>query len=493
MMKHHCPWPVYHIEIPERLSCVLDILENEGFMEKMETFPAREATEAEISIVHSQRLIDDVKTTENMNVEQLEEFSQKYEDMYFNQNTWTCAKLAAGCSIDLVKKVLDTRESGFAAVRTPGHHAMVDKSCGFCVFNNVAIAAKHALEYGAKRVLVVDWDVHAGQGTQECIEDVEGVRLVSIHRFEDGVFWPNLPQSAVHSKFRNTVNVPLNGVGFEDGDYFAMMQLVVLPMITDFSPDLIIVSCGFDAALGDPEGHMKVTPAGYANMTRMLQNTGIPMAVILEGGYFLPSVETDALFVVRALLDEYVPPVEELSPMRKELTDVIRRIYKFYKDDYPTFSSLGSLCDKLSKFAFKDEKEYRGERNQKPPYATRSDHPKIDEEALKAAHQKILHLRGAYEKDLKKSSSYRKLKTRVQKDTSKLLSLDGEVVVVNEDVFPIVKLTLLSAVDPLYAAEGRRKYIQNGKLSEKTLEQLAADMEDFRRHELFTAAPVYQF
>ncbi|CAB3404239.1 unnamed protein product [Caenorhabditis bovis] len=366
MEKHECPWPTYHIEVPTRLRSIINRFEDVGFTknENIEVLNSRLATEAEIEIVHTRRYIDDIKSTEILNTDEQEHFCTNYEDIYVNKHTWRLSQMAAGCAIDLATNCLKNKRSGLALVRPPGHHAMPNAGCGFCIFNNVAIAAKHALKAGAKNVVIVDFDVHAGQGTQECIENVDEIQLISIHRYEDGTFWPNLPQAGVRHKFGNTLNVPLNGIGFGDEEYLAIFQLIIMPLIYSKSPDLILISCGFDAALGDPEGFMRVTPAGYATMIRMLTNTGIPVAAVLEGGYFIDSIVNDAewgswnndidVFKGERTVDVpfdtrgiYVPFTEQkVDVYRKELETIIRK-YLQQSSSYQQVESDKNLLDYL--------------------------------------------------------------------------------------------------------------------------------------------------
>ncbi|VDM53083.1 unnamed protein product [Angiostrongylus costaricensis] len=268
------------------------------------------ASEEEIEMVHTKDYIMKIKNTTSMVEEQLEEFSSQYEDIYVNRQTFQVALLAAGCTLELMDAVTRTGYPGFAAIRPPGHHAFPDQGCGFCIFNNVAIAAKHALKNGYSRVLIVDWDVHAGQGTQECIRDDDRIRLISIHRYQQGHFWPNLQQSAVKTQFKNTINVPLNDIGMCDSDYLAIFQLIVHPVINDFRPDVILVSCGFDAALGDPEGQMRLTPAGYATLTHQLMTWKIPLVMILEGGYFMESIAAGFEWMAKSMLGDEIPRIE---------------------------------------------------------------------------------------------------------------------------------------------------------------------------------------
>ncbi|KJH47325.1 histone deacetylase family protein [Dictyocaulus viviparus] len=200
MLMHYCPWDTYHIEVPNRLETVLCTVQKTEILKRVHSLSPRMASEEEIEMVHTKRYINEIKRTTQMYEDELEKFSSQYEDIYVNRQTFHAALLAAGCAIELVDAALRTGKPGFAAVRPPGHHAFPDQGCGFCIFNNVVIAAKHALKKGNSRVLIVDWDVHAGQGTQECIKDDERICLISIHRFQRGYFWPCLRQSAVKTQ-----------------------------------------------------------------------------------------------------------------------------------------------------------------------------------------------------------------------------------------------------------------------------------------------------
>ncbi|KAJ1366098.1 hypothetical protein KIN20_026691 [Parelaphostrongylus tenuis] len=254
--------------------------------------------------------------------------------------------LAAGCAIELVDAVTRTGNPGFAAVRPPGHHAFPDQGCGFCIFNNVVIAAKHALKNGHSRVLIVDWDIHAGQGTQECIADDERICLISIHRYQDGQFWPNLQHSAVKTQFKNTINVPLNDIGMGDSEYLAIFQLIVHPVINDFKPDIMFVSCGFDAALGDPEGEMRLTPAGYATLTHQLMTWRVPLVMILEGGYFMDSIAAGFEWVAKAMLGDEIPRIDP-EAVNSALVPVINRVLNVFGKTYPSLAIIQSVKRKL--------------------------------------------------------------------------------------------------------------------------------------------------
>uniref|UniRef100_UPI00398F88E5 polyamine deacetylase HDAC10 isoform X2 n=1 Tax=Pristiophorus japonicus TaxID=55135 RepID=UPI00398F88E5 len=279
MMSYNLLWdyPVCSIEIPERLSASYEKLKYYGLVERCIPLSVREAIEEEIMLAHSLDYLEAVKSTASMNVEELKTFSYNYGDVYFHPNSYHCAKVSLGATLQLVDAVmLDRVRNGMALVRPPGHHSQKSEACGFCVFNNVAIAAKYAKQaYGTKRILIVDWDVHHGQGTQYAFEEDPSVLYFSWHRYEHQQFWPNLKDSDydVVGKGSGTgfnINIPWNKVGMGNADYLAAFLYILLPMAYEFNPELILVSAGFDSAIGDPEGEMCATPECFAHLTQLL-------------------------------------------------------------------------------------------------------------------------------------------------------------------------------------------------------------------------------
>jgi acetoin utilization deacetylase AcuC-like enzyme len=184
------------------------------------------------------------------------------------------ALLAAGAAIGAVE------HGGFALVRPPGHHALPAAAMGFCVFGNVAIAARHAQRaLGVGRVAILDWDVHHGNGTEEIFRGDESVLFVSLHR------WPFYPGTGGPGEGdATTLNVPL-AAGSGDDEYVAAMDDVVVPAIRRFDPELLLVSAGYDAAAGDPLGGMLVTEAGFAALAERAAELAPRLALVLEGGY----------------------------------------------------------------------------------------------------------------------------------------------------------------------------------------------------------------
>ncbi|CAG08631.1 unnamed protein product [Tetraodon nigroviridis] len=189
--------PACEVEVPERLKVCAEALKRTGLADRCVSVPVREATDADILLAHSEEYLEAVKKTPYMTLGDLMEFTLQYGDVYFHPNIYHCAKLAAGAALQLVDSVMTGAvRNGMALVRPPGHHSMRSAANGFCVFNNVAIAARYAKQkYSLQRVLIVDWDVHHGQGVQYCFEDDPSVLYFSWHRYEHQKFWPHLKES----------------------------------------------------------------------------------------------------------------------------------------------------------------------------------------------------------------------------------------------------------------------------------------------------------
>uniref|UniRef100_A0A669D9L7 Histone deacetylase 10 n=1 Tax=Oreochromis niloticus TaxID=8128 RepID=A0A669D9L7_ORENI len=229
--------PACKIEVPERLTVSHEALVRTGLADRCVSVPVREATDAEILLAHSEEYLEAVKKTPYMSLEDLMELTRQYGDVYFHPNIYHCAKLAAGAALQLVDSVMTGKvRNGMALVRPPGHHSMRSAANGFCVFNNVAIAARYAKQkYGVRRVLIVDWDIHHGQGVQYCFEDDPSVLYFSWHRYEHQKFWPHLRNSDydIVGKEKGAgfnINVPWNKVGMENGDYLSVFCHVLLPV-----------------------------------------------------------------------------------------------------------------------------------------------------------------------------------------------------------------------------------------------------------------------
>ncbi|XP_009950290.1 PREDICTED: histone deacetylase 10-like [Leptosomus discolor] len=257
------------------------------------------------------------------------------------QNTYRCARLAVGATLQLVDAVMSGKVcNGMALVRPPGHHSQRSAANGFCLFNNVAIAAEHAkLKYSLQRILIVDWDVHHGQGTQYIFEEDPSVVYFSWHRYEHQEFWPSLKESDYDAvglgKGKGfNINLPWNKVGMGNSDYLAAFFHVLLPMAFEFDPELVIVSSGYDSAIGDPEGQMNATPEVFAHLTHFLmQLANGKLCVILEGGYHLKSLSESVCMTVKTLLGDPVPQMTgEMAPCLSAVESIqnVRAAHKPY-------------------------------------------------------------------------------------------------------------------------------------------------------------------
>eukprot|EP00927_Polykrikos_kofoidii_P008086 TRINITY_DN13345_c0_g1_i1.p1 TRINITY_DN13345_c0_g1~~TRINITY_DN13345_c0_g1_i1.p1 ORF type:complete len:629 (-),score=82.60 TRINITY_DN13345_c0_g1_i1:89-1930(-) len=306
-----------HPECKERVCMILAALEKEGLRGRCQELDLRSARHEELERAHDRAHVQNMTRVSNMTARDLKDLEDTLDSVYLTAGSFQCASDASGAVIELVEKVLwGELSNGFAVVRPPGHHAESNEACGFCIFNHVAVAAEAAKSLGGGRVLIVDWDVHHGNGTQQIFESDPSVLVFNVHRYDDAQFFPcstaAAPSRVGQDKGEGfNVNVAWNvrrgdydGMG--DDDYLAAWQCALLPIAYEFRPDLILVSAGFDATKGDPLGGCSVTPALYGQMTRMLQKICPKVVLVLEGGYNLSATAECAVSCTRALLGDPV-------------------------------------------------------------------------------------------------------------------------------------------------------------------------------------------
>jgi len=306
-----------HPESPERLRVIYKMLEELEMKNLFQSVKPRIATREELEMIHSPHYIDLIAQTSGKPYYRLD------------MDTSTCAKsyeaalLASGGLLELTKAVMEGKlDNGFALVRPPGHHAEKDRAMGFCLFNNVAIGAKYALKhFSLQRVLIVDWDVHHGNGTQNSFYEDPEVLYFSTHRY--GFFYPGTGAATEIGRGRGVgfnVNVPLS-TGAGDPEYGNIFEKILKPIALEYRPQLILVSAGFDIHYDDPLGGMEVTEKGFARMIQILMEIAEATAqgklvITLEGGYDVSGQSRS----VKAILKELVQdsPLDKKDLLEKE-------------------------------------------------------------------------------------------------------------------------------------------------------------------------------
>ena len=253
----------HHPDTPRRLEVLLDSIE--------EWTEAEPASREQVERCHSSTYVELVRG--------LHEPTWLDGDTIASDTSYEAALLAAGASIAAVER------GGFALVRPPGHHALPGRAMGFCIFDNIAIAARYLqVERGIERVAIVDWDVHHGNGTEAIFRDDPSVFFVSMHE------WPFYPGTGgPDDQGETTLNVPL-GAGAGDDEYLHAFERVVEPAVAAFQPDQVLVSAGFDAHEEDPLASMRVTEDGFRELARRSKALAPRCAAVLEGGYNLSTL-----------------------------------------------------------------------------------------------------------------------------------------------------------------------------------------------------------
>jgi len=236
-------------------------------------------------------------------------------DTVCSPDSYHIAMLAAGSLVELVRMVLKGElETGFACLRPPGHHARKDEAMGFCIFNNVAIAARKAIgSFGVGKVAIIDFDIHHGNGTQESFYADSDVLYFSTHQHP---FYPgtgSVSENGTGEGLGYTVNCPLRG-GLNDSHYMAVYRHILVPLIETFEPGLILVSAGFDAHAMDPIGGMQLSSQGFAAITQVIQEVssevGAPTVYALEGGYNLNALKDSVSRMMGVLKGVAVPAIQ---------------------------------------------------------------------------------------------------------------------------------------------------------------------------------------
>ena len=292
-----------HPESPNRLRAIMQQLEQSGTAVRLTMIAPREAEDEWITQIHRPAYLSMLKanapTSGRLSLD---------SDTLMSSGSLTAAYLAAGGALAAVDAIMNKQvEHAFCAVRPPGHHAEAGRAMGFCLFNNVAIAARYVQKkYGLTRVLIVDWDVHHGNGTQHSFEDDPSVLFFSTHQF------PHYPGTGRESERGRgagegfTINVPMEA-GEGDEEYRTVFQKSLVPTADAFKPEFVIISAGFDAHKDDPLASMGLTEEGYADLTGIVagiakRHAGGRILSSLEGGYNLTALAASVDRHIQALL-----------------------------------------------------------------------------------------------------------------------------------------------------------------------------------------------
>ena len=317
-----------HPESPERLAGIYEMLDNPAMSWKFTHIEAREATHDEIAIVHSPSYIDFIASTEGKDIVMLD------ADTMTSPDTYSIAKLAVGGVCNAVDQVLDgSVDNAFAFVRPPGHHAGKENAAGFCIFNNIAIAAMHAiLKHRLKRVMIVDWDLHHGNGTQSIFYKDPRVLYFSAHQYP---YYPGTGSMQEIGQGKGegyTINVPMKS-GATDASYVNIFRKILEPVALEYKPQLVLLSAGFDAYFNDPLGGMRITPDGFAALTRILLDIADKcckgrFVSVLEGGYNVAGLAKSAKCVLEEMLDENHFSQEKVSALEQDIDEDTDRLIR---------------------------------------------------------------------------------------------------------------------------------------------------------------------
>lgn len=326
----------HHPEQPQRLVVIRRELERLSLSSRCSTVEPRPATDEEILSAHTPEYLRRLKETLPGSRGHID------LDTFYSPGTWEAALMAAGGTIELCARVFQGElRNGAAFVRPPGHHAGPNRSQGFCILNNIAIAARQLIRKGARRVAIVDWDIHHGNGTQDIFYSDAEVLYASIHMY------PYYPGTGHYTEIGEgpgrgyNLNMPVPPrSGF--AETCAAFRSIILPVLTQFRPDAILVSCGFDSHAGDPLGALRLDTESFRKMNGWLLAKARELChdrlvLVLEGGYDLRSLAEASTALVGDLIasspEEAAPicPDPAMAPVRRMLEDLTSILEKHWE------------------------------------------------------------------------------------------------------------------------------------------------------------------
>ena len=337
----HCTAPDQP-ECQQRLDAVCDMLDGHVLKDALQQITPQPVSRQALLRVHSGAHIRRMENTKGRPATYLD------SDTSISPMSHDTALLAAGGLCQAIKLVHNNAlDNAFALIRPPGHHAERSAAKGFCLYNNIAVGAKYAQHtLGLKRILIVDWDLHHGNGTQHCFEEDSTVLFFSTHR---SFFYPGSGRLRDTGKGAGkgfTINIPLLP-GFGDGDYLVLFERILKPIALEFDPDLILVSAGFDIHFKDPMGGMRVTPKGFAGLTRSLMDMADAccegkLVMALEGGYDPGALSESVMEVLKEMSGLQTTDKSALlaTADRKKTAGILWRVKQVHRKYWPCLTAL---------------------------------------------------------------------------------------------------------------------------------------------------------
>ena len=332
---------LYHLESPERLEAIYKMLDAPDIEGKLTEIKPRYATREEIGMIHQPSYIEIVASTAGQSHTLLD------RDTEASPESYDVARLAVGGLCNAIDSVVEGEvNNAFAFVRPPGHHAEANRSAGFCIFNNIAIGALHAINnHNMERILIVDWDLHHGNGTQHSFYEDPRVVYFSTHQYP---FYPgtgSIQEIGRGDGEGYTINVRLRP-GPGDAEYLKIFRRILQLVAFEFKPDMVMLSAGFDIYYNDPLGGMKVTPEGFGKLTRVLLDIadsccGGKFVITLEGGYHIAGITESAKVVLNEMRGKTHVTEEELVKTEEKagssIDGIIGAVIDQIKPFWPVF------------------------------------------------------------------------------------------------------------------------------------------------------------
>jgi acetoin utilization deacetylase AcuC-like enzyme len=303
--------PGRHPERPARITTIESSLAERGWL-GYEGRRAPPASRGMLVAVHSPEYVDAVRSISDSGGGAFD------QENILSEGSYHAAAHASGAACAMVEALLagGGPRVGFCATRPPGHHARTDTTSGFCLFNHVAVASRHALDsLGARRVFIFDWDVHHGDGTNDIFRATDAVLFASIH--QSGAFPGTGPITDAGARAGEgySINLPVQKGSYEDA-WFSLLEHIVIPAAEEFQPDLVLISAGYDGHRDDEQGGCELEASSFAEMARQIrglgERTGAPVGAVLEGGYALDALAASVCATMHALADD--EPADSVAP-----------------------------------------------------------------------------------------------------------------------------------------------------------------------------------